>query len=69
MSTVTSAVESVCVADLKANISVYAAVSSKATVRDAINAVKQHVIRSLCSRAGMFLYRTEKQNLINFLAT
>uniref|UniRef100_A0A0N5AKC8 Protein odr-4 homolog n=1 Tax=Syphacia muris TaxID=451379 RepID=A0A0N5AKC8_9BILA len=59
LSTVTSAVESVCVADLKANISVYAAVSSKATVRDAINAVKQHVIRSLCSRAELHYECTE----------
>ncbi|VDD91001.1 unnamed protein product [Enterobius vermicularis] len=50
-SSVPSVVNSLCVANLKANISVSAAVPSKATVQDAITAVKQHVIRSLCSRA------------------
>lgn len=55
----TSVMGSLCVADLKADVSVCAAVSSKATVQDAINAVKQHVIRTLCSRAEMHYECTE----------
>ncbi|VDK53213.1 unnamed protein product [Anisakis simplex] len=50
---------SLCIVELSADINVRAAVPSKATVRQAVDAVKEHVIRSICSRAELHYESTD----------
>lgn len=48
-------ISSFCTIDLIVDTAAKAAVPSKATVGQAVDAVKEHIIRSLCSRAGKLL--------------
>uniref|UniRef100_A0A0M3IUV1 Protein odr-4 homolog n=1 Tax=Ascaris lumbricoides TaxID=6252 RepID=A0A0M3IUV1_ASCLU len=50
---------SFCVVELSADVIVRAAVPSKATVQNAVDAVKEHIVRTLCSRAELHYESTD----------
>ncbi|KAM3724895.1 Odorant response abnormal protein [Dirofilaria immitis] len=52
-------IDSFCTIDLTVDIVAKAAVPSKATVGQAVDAVKEHIIRSLCSRAELHYESTD----------